>query len=161
MYQRILVPLDGSLLAEEALPHAIAIARAQAGEVLLFRVAVSSLISDAMVSLEQGNPELRAYAVEVEEPVYESAQHYLEGVRRSLERQGIRAQIVVKHDADPATAILDYAREAGVDLIVMSTHGRSGLRRLIYGSVTERVLRSVGVPVLVIPSGGWKSAVRS
>lgn len=156
MFEKILVPLDGSELAEEALPYAADIAKTHGGEVILLRVPITDVISDAMVSLEQGNPELNATAGDLERPIVESADRYLKSIQESLEKKGLKTQRVIKRDGHPANAILSYAREQNVGLIVMSTHGRSGLNRLIYGSVTERVLRGSGVSVLVVPSGGWK-----
>ncbi|MBI3949809.1 MAG: universal stress protein [Acidobacteria bacterium] len=160
MFKKILVPLDGSALAEEALPYAEDMARTRQSEIFLFRVAMTNVTSDAMVSLEQGNPEYRAYTMEIEQPIVESVNKYLDTIQHALEQRGLPVHKVIKRDGHPASAILSFAQEAGIELIVMSTHGRSGLNRLIYGSVTERVLRGTGIPVLVVPSGGWKSLHR-
>jgi nucleotide-binding universal stress UspA family protein len=79
------------------------------------------------------------------------AARYLDAVRRRLERRGIPARIVVRA-GDPAQEILDYARSREMDLIAMSTHGRTGLRRAVFGSVAEAVGRQALVPVLLVRS---------
>jgi nucleotide-binding universal stress UspA family protein len=157
MFEKILVPLDGSMLAEEALSYAEDVAQKHGSELILLRVAMTNMVSDSMVSQEQGNPEYSAYITEIEQPILDSAHQYLDGLGHALEQKGLRVQKVIERGGQAASAILTFAQENGVNLIVMSTHGRSGLNRLIYGSVTERVLRGTGVPVLVVPSGGWKS----
>ncbi len=137
------------------------IARTHGSELILLRVAMTDITSDAMVSLEQGNPQASASVVEIEQPIVDSATKYLEGIALSLEQKGLHVHKEIKRDGHPATAILGYAKENGIQLIAMSTHGRTGLNRLIYGSVTERVLRGTGIPVLVVPSGGWTSLLNA
>lgn len=135
VYNRILVTLDGSLLAERALEPAMLIAQATGAELTLLRVITPI--------------ELWAPFVEIE-PAFEVAQErheretsvYLEEVRdRLLEGdEALNIRTVVLR-GPVAETITDYALENGADLIVISSHGRSGISRWIYGSVAEKVLR--------------------
>ncbi len=76
---------------------------------------------------------------------------YLESLASRLQNEGIKVATVIREGAADAN-IVDYAREQGIDLIVMSTHGHGGFRRLLLGSVTDRVIRSGAIPVLVLPA---------
>ncbi len=142
-YQRILVPLDGSQLAEQALPHAERIARAFHGEIVVLRVPTIS------PSLTFG-PDPGVLLPTLLNEAYEEADAYLANVARRLHAHGIEAHKVPMDPGPVAEAILDYARDADIDLIVMSTHGRSGVGRWVYGSVADRVLRGAEIPVLLI-----------
>ncbi len=147
MYRKILVPLDGSELAEKVLPHAEAIARCMGAEIILFRNPVYAYEAAAGVA----SPYRRAplpLADEREEALKE-ATDYLNKVNFNLSMRGFHVSTVVKEGAC-AEAIILFAREAGVDLIAMSTHGRSGLGRVVFGSVAEAVLHGAGKPVLLI-----------
>jgi nucleotide-binding universal stress UspA family protein len=142
-YQRILVPLDGSPLAEQALPHAEKIARAFHGEIVVLRVPTIP------PSLTFG-PDPGVLLPTLLNEAYDEADAYLDNVVRRLHAHGIVAHKVPMDPGPVAEAILDYARDADIDLIVMSTHGRSGIGRWVYGSVADRVLRGAEVPVLLI-----------
>ncbi|WP_101294056.1 universal stress protein [Halegenticoccus soli] len=151
MYERILVPTDGSNVAQAAVDHALDLAEKYGAEIhALFVVdinAVSITLGPEQVDrLSQGQfgqmTELREKA--------ESATGY---VRQLGEERGID---VVEHHAGgtPHEMIADYAEDHDVDLIVMGSHGRSGVRRALLGSVTERTLRSTSIPVLVVDYPG-------
>jgi nucleotide-binding universal stress UspA family protein len=133
----ILVPLDGSPLAERALPSAAAIARAAQARILLLRAANAP----ALVGVTTVREEMR---------VVREASVYLEDVASRLPSGGVIENAVFYGDA--AEAILEEARLRGVDLVAMATHCRGGLDRLIAGSVAARVLREAGVPILLICS---------
>lgn len=138
----LLVPLDGSPLAEAALPYAVTIARASGARVLLLTV----LESEPMRVLVVGDERLRA---QIEEAWRSPAEGYLAGVAARLAARGVQAdyKAVV---GDPADQILAEAEGHRVTLIVMATHGRSGLQRVLLGSVADKVMRMSGRPVLLI-----------
>ena len=137
---RILVPLDGSEMAEAAIAPALQIA--QAGSALI-------LIRAAEARMLPGTDVMDAQIRVVQE-----AQEYLAGVKSKLERAGVQQVETHVWYGSAAPAVVEAARVQKVDAIVMSSHGRSGLGRIIFGSVAESVLRSTHVPILVIrPSG--------
>lgn len=137
MPKRILVPLDGSAIAERALPYASSIARRAGGELLLVRAALAPLFTT-----EPGEDQ----AEETSE-----AEAELNAVAERLRTEGLAVEPHIYYD-DPAPTIVRAAELEDADLIVMSSHGRSGIGRWIYGSVTDQVLRSAKTPVLVIPA---------
>ncbi len=140
MYKRIVVPLDGSKLAEQALPHAVAQAEKFGAELVLLQVLeplpdVSFSAPAAVRRAEQKSAEL--------------AREYLEGVAAMIRPQGIALR-VEQLQGRPYVEIVRYADEQGADLIVMSTRGQSGLSRWLLGSVADRVVRGATVPVLLV-----------
>jgi nucleotide-binding universal stress UspA family protein len=144
MFRRILVTLDGSQLAERALKPAFAMAEKFGSEVLLLRVP----LVQQYVTLPSGTGTL------VTEQYLERDREETEAYLRAVKTQWTGVAPKVRTEAisgEPASVILDVARSESVDTIVMSTHGRSGLSRLLYGSVAESVLRGATVPVLLIP----------
>ncbi|MBI2872262.1 MAG: universal stress protein [Chloroflexi bacterium] len=153
MYQRILVPLDGSELAERVLPHATALASRMGAELLLVQVVP---LSSQLAMLAAGNIEVGAAGgaplaamAEAEEAEAKRASEYLESVAERLRREGLEVQWEVRRGT-AAAAIIDCAMEHDVSVIAISTRGRSGLGRLVFGSVADAVLRQSGKPVLVI-----------
>jgi nucleotide-binding universal stress UspA family protein len=142
LYRRILLPLDGSPLAEQALPHAIAQAEHFQAELVLLRVVErlprtgGSLSSQA--TFEQTEGQMKAWACE-----------YLEGIAANIQERGIPVQVVTSL-GDPHKTIVKFSETNQVDLIVISTRGRSGLSRWLMGSVADRVLRGAKVPVLLV-----------
>ncbi|MHB0912225.1 MAG: universal stress protein [Armatimonadota bacterium] len=146
MYKNILVPLDGSGLAEQALTHATELAKSLGAKVTLLYV-----LEPVGLHPEPGlmGPVL-SYSFDMEDEE-KSAEEYLEHIEKRLQMDGVDASRYVLQ-GDPASVIVDFAAEKGIDLIAMSTHGRSGIRRWVYGSVADRVLRSARVPVLLIRS---------
>lgn len=146
MKDQILVPLDGSTLAEVVLPHAVEVAQAQGLSLVLLR-AVPSLA--ATVTASWGMPpsiiEPEQWDLEVGK-----AHNYLDAQAARLRETGLEVQTTVIED-EPATTIVRYAEQHPcVKLVAMSTHGRSGLGRWFYGSVAERVLHSCPVPLLLV-----------
>jgi len=139
MYKRILIPLDGSPLAEQALPHAIAHARHFQAELILLRVLVP-------LSRSHGMPEGALQRAEELTAVFST--DYLEHIAAGIQ-DDILTQIVVTQGR-PHLGIAEYAENNQVDLIVMSTRGQSGISRWLMGSVADRVVRGVNVPVLLV-----------
>jgi len=150
MYKRILVPLDGSELAQCAV-NEIKNVVGEGSQVILLRVmeVVSSLVLEAGIQAEAPNSGI----VEVERRNAETARRYLERIAARLKKNGIEAKTAVVWGRS-ADMIIDYTSKNNVDLIVISTHGRSGISRWAFGSVADRVLRSATVPVLIVTPKG-------
>jgi nucleotide-binding universal stress UspA family protein len=142
--QRILVPLDGSPAAETALEGAAELARAFNGVISLVMV-LSPVVPITMRAEEAAPPDAADAAT------------YLARKQRELTAAGVTVQRVIRM-GDPATQILACADEHRADLIALATHGRSGLRRWLLGSVTEKVLRASDIPVLVFRAWAAKRA---
>lgn len=139
--QTIMVPLDGSEFSEVALPFAELLAKVFNAEVRLVRVIEAAYVADGTVLA----PAVAAEAI----PEVREAADYLAGVAQRLRENGIRVQTQVL-EGFPTNQLLAYEKESGVDLAVMATHTRTGLGRLVYGSVAERVLNNGTVPVLMV-----------
>lgn len=148
MFTKILVPLDGSDAAEAALPPAMEIARRFDAEIVLLQVTPGYGPALAATAAESfGASGSVAAAVEMEEAAEVAATAYLDAVR---DEYGAAWATLVA-DGDSASAIVEQAQAASIDLIVMATHARSGLRRLFLGSVADDVIRRAGgIPVLVV-----------
>lgn len=144
MYRAIVVPLDGSPLAERALPFATRLASACGAIVTLVRS-----IHDRQVSLLE--PWAAEAVVREQLSAPERAERELLAAASRLRQEGVAVASHLSYEA-PAQAILGAAAQARADLIVMSTHGRSGLGRWLYGSVADEVLRHSPVPVLLVPA---------
>jgi nucleotide-binding universal stress UspA family protein len=148
MYKRILVPLDGSQLAEQALPHAAAQAERFGAEIRLLKV-LGPLPEPSMAG--RG-------AVKMAEAVSaELALDYLNGIAAALGEQGLPAQATTV-EGKPYLEIVRFAEEHEIDLIVMCTRGYSGLSRWLLGSVADRVVRGATVPILLVHAQGGGSA---
>ncbi|GIW08026.1 MAG: universal stress protein [Dehalococcoidia bacterium] len=145
MYDPILLTLDGSELAELAIPHAVAMAKQFGARLIVLRVVppvVQPLDVDYGLSAPYGYEKI----IEAET---QGAAEYLANVVKSFEAEGLTVETVTPL-GEPATAILETAHDRGAKLIVMATHGRSGFRRLVFGSVADRVLREAETPVLLV-----------
>ena len=145
MYKKILVPLDGSELARKALDEAEKLGKAFDSEIVLFQVVHFMPI--------YGSPELVAPLI-VDERQKESAERYLLGLAGDLEKRGFRVSVVVKTGQQVALEIIEFANESRVDLIVMSTHGRSGITRWVLGSTALKVLTRAETPILLLRPKG-------
>jgi nucleotide-binding universal stress UspA family protein len=153
MYQKILVPLDGSELSECSLEHVKAIASGcRVPETVLLRV-VEPLSAETVSTLAQaGGNVLR----EAELSSQTEAREYLDKVRDRLAKEGLAVKAVVV-DGRAAEEILDYAGKNKIDLIVMASHGRSGISRWFFGSVAQKVLQHSAVPVLMVSPPGRRT----
>lgn len=146
MLKHVLVPLDGSKLAEEAISHALDVV-APDGKITL------------VCAVEVPEVPVYGYYPPVTLPDYEEtkdellpvARHYLEGLAADLTKGGTSTRFEVTM-GDPVTVITETAERLNVDAIVMSTHGRSGISRFLFGSVTNKILEAKICPVLVVPS---------
>lgn len=142
MYKHILVPLDGSALAEKALSHATAIAHKFGSELTLVQV-IPPVYAPVTPEMAVVQP-----AISLEELQAESEQ-YLKSRQESLRKEGLVVHRTVI-DGPIAESILGYAERQDCALIIMSTHGRSGLSKWIYGSVAQKVLQGSNCPILLI-----------
>jgi nucleotide-binding universal stress UspA family protein len=153
MYERILVPIDGSELAEQALPYAREIAAKFGSRLTLLRAVTSreeafrNLVAEPTVATA---PEVTAdVALNVYESEASGAREYLRRIADGLAGSGIAVETMLA-EGSAEHAILTQARENDVSLIVMASHGRGGLGRLVYGSVADAILRDSTIPVLLI-----------
>jgi nucleotide-binding universal stress UspA family protein len=151
--RRILVPLDGSRLGQAAVELLHWVAARPAAEILLLQV-VKPVKPAGLVRTR----EPAAFAQLARSQA--DAERYLDGIGARLARRGFRVRTLVR-SGDPAQEILGCILSQAVDLVVMSTHGRRGLRRAVMGSVAEGVLRKSAVPVLVVRPPRAASADRS
>jgi nucleotide-binding universal stress UspA family protein len=161
-FGRMLIPLDGSQLAEQILEPGMALATAMKAEITLLRVVqqltpasydpdssrVSGLRSTSLKHLQ-----------EIDRQEWSRAEEYLDQLAARLRAGSLSVQTRVVSHIRPATAILDDASSNGADLIALATHGRGGLKRWLVGSVADKVVRGATTPVLVYrPVGEFVSA---
>ena len=180
MYSKILVPLDGSNLAEKAIPYAQGLAKTYGSTVHLlqiipphisygfsrgddrdagegiFRTSLAELAGGAQTGSGNSDPSDTYQEQQLEGTHFEEAKGYLEGVASQLKEDGLNVVIQLLEGA-PHEHITQYANRNDVDIIIMSTHGHGGVKRLIMGSTTDRVIRLGDVPVLVVTSGSSQS----
>jgi nucleotide-binding universal stress UspA family protein len=140
-FEKILVPLDGSALAETAIPTAVQLAKAQRGTVVLMRAAAAPWLAGEAV-------------VDAQVAIVREAEEYLGALADRLRADGSGEVDTSVWYGAPATSIVDAAKSQRADLIVMTSHGRSGLGRLILGSVAESVLRGTMTPILLVRASG-------
>lgn len=154
MYRHILVPLDGSAFAEQALPHVRSLVMGCPDPVDVYLVSIAPVLQDRSVTM------VSLYPFYISQDHLEMARHDLEQLEHDL--RTYLAQVgayvgewgAICHTevrfGDPAEEILAFAETAQADLIVMSTHGRSGINRLVFGSIANKLLRMSTIPVLLI-----------
>jgi len=149
MYQHIMVPLDGSELAECVLPHVEAIAGGcNVTNVTLIRTITPFHLYAYAEDKLPVNEHKRLEALHMDK-----ARVYLESIVARLKEKGITAQSKVLIGSE-VNELVDYVAKNGVDLIVISTHGRSGISRWVWGSVADRLLRASCVPVMMVRAPG-------
>jgi nucleotide-binding universal stress UspA family protein len=153
MYEHLLVALDGSPAAERVLPHAIALAKAFGSHVTLLSavVAAETLLAQSAAS---GSPGVGDVVPPIDPtPILEAEQDaattYLARVEAGLRSAGLQNVTSEHPEGSAAEVIVQRASELGVDLILMTTHGRSGLARAVFGSVADSVLRHASCAVLL------------
>lgn len=143
MFERILVPLDGSRRAEQAIPLAARIAKTSRASLLLLQ-AVNPLADFGLYSASA-----MLYLQKAQEKSLVDATAYLSELAHMLEGDGIKARIAV-FSGQPAPLILDVAEAQGIDLIVLCSHGHTGFQRWMLGSTSQKVLRYSSSPVLLL-----------
>jgi nucleotide-binding universal stress UspA family protein len=141
MYKRAMGPLDGSSVAEAIIPFILDIAGPLDMEVVLLRVVepIAPMVIEGSRHVEVEDIEARRT----------DAEEYLAPVAAALRNKGVRVESRVRR-GNTTEEIVAAARETGADLIAMSTHGRGGLGRLMFGSVAQAVLGHVDMPVLLM-----------
>ena len=144
MYTRILMPVDGSACAERAMGEGLRLA-AELGAEVIFLHAIEDPITAGYAT-----PESLPYAASLAEDLKKEAARVLLDAAERAERAGVRATTRLVEHRDPVDAIREA--EVDADLVVMGTHGRRGVSRWIFGSVTEGALRRSGKPFLVVRS---------
>jgi nucleotide-binding universal stress UspA family protein len=143
MFEKILVPLDGSAIAQGMLPCVKTLARPFGSTIVLFHAAETTLEMDRQ----------EEYAKETTDRIRSLAEEYLAGVAKVLRRQRFKVEVKVGLGG-VAHSITDFAETEKMDLIAMSTHGRAGLARWMLGNAPDRVLRHTHIPVLLVrPTG--------
>lgn len=153
--RHVLIPLDGSQLAEQALEPALTLGNADKGEFTLLRVVPSMIPADfdpisgrVNVGLRTSwHQQLHGWKRQLEA----EAQDYLERLAERLRAQSLNVHTRLMAHEQPATAILDTASSLNTDAIALTTRGQGGLKRLLLGSVADKVLRGATMPVLICP----------
>ena len=149
MYKKILVPLDGSELAECALNHVKNLFQdGPVAEVVLLN-AVGIEFPWREVSMAGDGPVIFDYNT-FKKAIIDKSSEYLAGVKSRLSSEGIKVQTETIESNVPAQAINDYAQQNSVDLIVIATHGYTGMKKMMLGSIALKVLHESNIPVLLI-----------
>jgi nucleotide-binding universal stress UspA family protein len=141
MLKKILVPLDGSELAEVVLPQVEWLAKANDAQVVIVRVALNPATEFSMT-----DPTLAGQMIDTLES---NAKSYLNAVCKRLMGQGLKVGMQIA-EGPIAESILQVAADEQIDLIAMSTHGRSGVARWLIGSIADKVVRGANIPVLLV-----------
>ena len=152
MFEKLLIPLDGSEVAESILPYATELARRCGSHVTLLEAVES--IEEAIAMIEPSEPAVAVPGtvdalVEGVESEHTAAEQYLSRVATKLGDEGIQADTAVV-EGGPGQAIVEAAEQRGCDVIAISSHGRGGIERLLMGSVADHVIRHARMPVLVL-----------
>lgn len=147
MFQHLLIPLDGSPLAEAAIPAGVALATRLNCQITLLRVSHSPYIATSMTGAA-------TYAELLNDLNRQSrleAEGYLADQREKLLAAGVAQVNLSVIESDQITeAILAEIQRSDIDTIIMSTHGRGGISRLVFGSVADKVLRQATIPIILI-----------
>ncbi len=142
-YKKIIVPLDGSGWSQRAVPHAVDIARANDAEIILlhvFRPPAAEYTDQLALAGQEGQVQ----------QLREAMKQYLIGVRTQLRNENVTVRTHMIEGMSVSSLICDYINDEGADLVVMSTHGRGGIARFLFGSVARKVMEGVTVPVLLV-----------
>ena len=148
MYQKIMVPLDGSQVAECVIPHIETIAGKPGTAVELVTV-VEPLVIPTRGQIALSDDDIK----QIDAEARQEAHKYLDQVAARLKQAGVNARVVLL-TGKAADSLVRYANNNDVDLIIMATHGRSGISKIFWGSVAEKILRATAIPVLLIKTAG-------
>lgn len=135
MYEKILVPLDGSEVAESIIPFVEKSATAHKSTIVLLRI--------VQIHTLPGQTD-----IEGESAAIRDAEQYLSRIEEALKKKGFDVESHVRYGKD-AEEIINFCDEPGIDIIAMSTHGRTGLGKWLLGSVAERIVRHCPIPTLL------------
>jgi nucleotide-binding universal stress UspA family protein len=142
-YKKIVVPIDGSGWSERAIPHAVDIAHSNNSELILlhvFKPPAHEFVGE--ISLAHQEDQLQQ--------LREEAKQYLMAVRNKIRSEKVTVRVQFIEGTGVAGIICDYINSENVDLVVMSSHGRTGISRWLFGSVAQKVMQEVNVPVMLI-----------
>jgi len=165
--QRVVVPVDGTDFSCRILPFVAKFVDVERAEIVLLRVVTRDAVGvREEVRLARTGAIYDTHGTVVEENAWLSRRHIydsqaresamaetkrsLAGLMARLDEKGVQSSVEILFESDPAQGIVDYVQTHPVDLLAMTTHGRRGISRLLLGSVTEQVIRRVGVPVLLM-----------
>ena len=147
MYKKIMVPLDGSELAECAIPHLETIAKGQPPAEVIIIQAVEPI--SIPIGFEISKLGSLAEVEKFETHQKTTAERYLKEVVARLAGSGVKARAEIVY-GKAGEALTDFAEKNNIDLVIMASHGRSGISRWTWGSVADRLLRSLRAPVLIV-----------
>lgn len=150
MLKHVLVPLDGSALSEQALDFAQNVVADKGQITILSVIEVPTDYEYALVDIPMTMVTARQFTKDEYTTAYRRIQDYLTAFVRRLNKKGYTVECVVE-TGDPATVINEVANNTNAEAIVMTTHGRTGLNRWLFGSVTHKVISQMVRPVLVVP----------
>jgi len=156
MFDKIMIPLDGSELAECVLPQVEKfVSGCQVNTMIFVRVVEPTVLryQGAYVTSKEDLEEIDSRTKKIEAERKSNAAQYLEGVVSRLGSGGVKYQTEVL-SGRVAECLVDYVEANGIDMIVMATHGRSGVSRWVRGSIADRMLRASRVPVLMVRAPG-------
>jgi nucleotide-binding universal stress UspA family protein len=145
MYRRVLATLDGSDLAEQALPTALTLVEQFDSELSLLRV-----VMPLPKSYRAGAASVAAIEA-AERDAVQKAADYLEGIAADIREKGFTVQVAARF-GNPSIAIVEFVQKNQIDLLVMCTRGQTGPARWLLGSVTDHVVRGSSIPVVVVPA---------
>lgn len=137
-FERLLLATDGSDSAQAAIQEAIAIARVCSSQLYV-------------ISVVEVNPEYEALAPQLVEKAEVETREHLESIKAAAAKEGIACEVLAHQGEEPYRFIVDEATKRKADVIIMGSHGRTGLKRLMMGSVTARVIGHAPCKVLVVP----------
>jgi len=156
MYKKIMVPLDGSKLAECVFPHLETIVKGSKSAKVIIVQAVEPLSIPYGRGMSQFTSLEEVEAFGTHQKV--EAEKYLKETLARLKKMGVNAKADVIH-GKASEALTDYATKHDADLVIIATHGRSGVSRWVWGSVADRLVRSVSAPVLMVRAPGCAPGV--
>jgi nucleotide-binding universal stress UspA family protein len=145
MYKRILITLDGSIMAEQALSTALVLAKQFQSELFLLRAVVP-----LPVSYRAGSATAAAIEAAERDAALEAAA-YLDGLAAGIREKGLAVQVAARI-GNPSKAIFEFVEKNEIDLLVMCTRGQTGPARWLLGSVVDHVVRTSPIPVVVVPA---------
>lgn len=153
MYQHIMVPLDGSELAECVFPHLVAIANdCKIGKITLIRVCEPLYLFGGLES--QFSPKERQ---QLEDDDRKNSRDYLNQIVQRLKKSEVTAESEVLQ-GNIAETLISYEARNSIDLTIIATHGRSGVKRWVLGSIADRLLHASNVPILMVRAPGSDAA---
>ncbi|RIK34071.1 MAG: hypothetical protein DCC55_33780 [Chloroflexi bacterium] len=153
--RKVLIPLDGSAASRQVVPVVAEYVKPEEAELILLRVALPVVLPSETMPYsryESDRPEPRAsyvWSTQEQEAYRQQVQDELKDDATELRQLGYQVTTEVLF-GEPAPEIIEYVKHANIDLIAMTTHGRTGLGRLVLGSVAESVLRNVDIPILLL-----------